>query len=329
MRLIVASVATLMIVTHAALAQQITTGTIQGTVTDATGASLPGVTVEARNIAINLASTQVSGERRQIRLSPAAARLLPDDVQPPRFRHARAGERDADGRTGAHPAGSDEGRRCRRNGDGEHDPGRDRVDPHVGGHDLERVDGGIAAHPRPEVRGSAHPDARREHRPGTRWRRNHVCRTAWDLQQHQPRRRRLQQRLLRRAGRRSARGDRHHARRGQGVSGDRHRRARRVRPHGRRRRQRDHEIGHEPAARHALLLPAARSSDRASCRMAPTSTDSTASSGVGRSAARSAADKAFFFGALEGITGNFTPAESREADRDTPCPVAAPTIPPA
>jgi Carboxypeptidase regulatory-like domain len=78
MRLIVASVATLMIVTHAALAQQITTGTIQGTVTDATGASLPGVTVEARNVAINLASTQVSGNDGRyvfLQLPPGSYRM--------------------------------------------------------------------------------------------------------------------------------------------------------------------------------------------------------------------------------------------------------------
>ena len=68
------------------------------------------------------------------------------------------------------------------------------------------------------------------------------------LQQHQPRRRRLQQRLLRRAGRRPARRHRHHARSGEGVPGRRHRRQRRVRPHGRRRRQRHHQVGHEPDA---------------------------------------------------------------------------------
>ena len=43
------------------LAQQITTGTIQGTVTDTTGASLPGVTVEARNEETNQGKTVVSG----------------------------------------------------------------------------------------------------------------------------------------------------------------------------------------------------------------------------------------------------------------------------
>jgi hypothetical protein len=40
---------------------QITTGTVQGTVTDATGAQLPGVTVEARNTGTNQARTQVTG----------------------------------------------------------------------------------------------------------------------------------------------------------------------------------------------------------------------------------------------------------------------------
>ena len=44
-----------------AIAQtQITSGVIQGVVTDATGASVPGVTVEARNAATNLTRTQVT-----------------------------------------------------------------------------------------------------------------------------------------------------------------------------------------------------------------------------------------------------------------------------
>ena len=46
---------------HPALGQQITTGSIQGTVTDATGASLPGVTVEARHGETNQTRTVVTG----------------------------------------------------------------------------------------------------------------------------------------------------------------------------------------------------------------------------------------------------------------------------
>ena len=41
-------------------AQQITTGIIQGSVADATGASLPGVTVEARNLDTNFGRTLVT-----------------------------------------------------------------------------------------------------------------------------------------------------------------------------------------------------------------------------------------------------------------------------
>jgi hypothetical protein len=54
------------LLTFAALASplaaqtQITTGVIQGTVSDATGASLPGVTVEARNVDTNIARTDVT-----------------------------------------------------------------------------------------------------------------------------------------------------------------------------------------------------------------------------------------------------------------------------
>ncbi len=43
-----------------ASAQQITTGVIQGSVADATGASLPGVTVEARNVDTNFGRTLVT-----------------------------------------------------------------------------------------------------------------------------------------------------------------------------------------------------------------------------------------------------------------------------
>ena len=43
-----------------ATAQQITTGVIQGSVADATGASLPGVTVEARNVDTNFGRTLVT-----------------------------------------------------------------------------------------------------------------------------------------------------------------------------------------------------------------------------------------------------------------------------
>ncbi|HEU4688038.1 MAG TPA: TonB-dependent receptor [Vicinamibacterales bacterium] len=45
----------------AAFSQQITTGVIQGVVTDSTGAVVPGVTVEARNVDTNLVRTQTTG----------------------------------------------------------------------------------------------------------------------------------------------------------------------------------------------------------------------------------------------------------------------------
>ena len=124
----------------------------------------------------------------------------------------------------------------------------------------------IDADSRPQVRGSADAHARRQRRAGAGRRRDHVRRPARRLQQHQPRRRRLQQRLLRRAGRRPARRDRHHARGGQGVPGDRQRRAGRVRPHRRRRRQRHHQVGHQRDARQPVPLPAAGRADRRSVR---------------------------------------------------------------
>ena len=48
-RLILIALVVFLVLPLRATAQQITTGVIQGSVADATGASLPGVTVEARN----------------------------------------------------------------------------------------------------------------------------------------------------------------------------------------------------------------------------------------------------------------------------------------
>jgi hypothetical protein len=50
----------LLIASGAAAQTQITTGVIQGTVTDPTGGSLPGVSIEARNVDTNLTRTQVT-----------------------------------------------------------------------------------------------------------------------------------------------------------------------------------------------------------------------------------------------------------------------------
>ncbi|MGH9371878.1 MAG: carboxypeptidase-like regulatory domain-containing protein, partial [Vicinamibacterales bacterium] len=52
--LLIASIGT------AAAQTQITTGVIQGTVADPTGSTLPGVSVEVRNVDTNLARTQVT-----------------------------------------------------------------------------------------------------------------------------------------------------------------------------------------------------------------------------------------------------------------------------
>ena len=48
------------VVSPLATAQEMTTGVIQGTVSDATGAALPGVTVEARNVNTNFGRTQAT-----------------------------------------------------------------------------------------------------------------------------------------------------------------------------------------------------------------------------------------------------------------------------
>ena len=57
---------------------QITTGVIEGVATDATGAALPGVNVEARNVDTNFTRSAVTGRRRPLRrccsCRPAATR---------------------------------------------------------------------------------------------------------------------------------------------------------------------------------------------------------------------------------------------------------------
>ena len=77
----------------AIFAQQITTGVIQGTVTDATGAGLPGVTVEARNVDTNQARTLVTerdGRFVFLQLPPGNYRVT---FTLAGLRHAGAGER--------------------------------------------------------------------------------------------------------------------------------------------------------------------------------------------------------------------------------------------
>jgi Carboxypeptidase regulatory-like domain/TonB-dependent Receptor Plug Domain len=78
-RLLVFVAAALLLIAPPVAAQtQITTGVIQGAVTDATGASLPGVAVEARNLDINVARTLVTeGDGRFVflQLPPGAYRV--------------------------------------------------------------------------------------------------------------------------------------------------------------------------------------------------------------------------------------------------------------
>ena len=72
---------------------QITTGVIDGIVVDASGAVLPGVDVEIRNVDTNLTRTLVTdrdGRFVALQLPPGP---LHRDVQAGRLRDARAGER--------------------------------------------------------------------------------------------------------------------------------------------------------------------------------------------------------------------------------------------
>ena len=161
-----------------------------------------------------------------------------------------------------------------------------RHDAQREGEHPRRNHGLVDADPRPQVRRPPDADAGRERRAGTRRRRDHVCRTARHLQQHQPRRRRLHQRLLRRAGGRTARRDRHHARSRERVPGDRQRRERRVRTHGGRRRQRHHQVRRQRRGGFALLLPASRGPHREHLGRQAAPRTSIASSSAARSADR-------------------------------------------
>ena len=201
---------------------------------------------------------------------------------------------------------------------------RDRAggdDPRGGRQHAESSRDREHADSRTQVRRSADADAGREHRAGARRRRDHVRRPAGHVQQLQPRRRRLQQRLLRRAGRRPARGHRHHPGRREGIPGDRERRARRVRPDGGRRGQRHHEVGHEQRARQRLPFPAARGADRRPVGRQPARRTFIASNSAGPSVDRSSGTRHSSSAPSRG-----SPATSSvpiwAARSATPCPVA-------
>ena len=53
---------------------QITTGVIQGTVSDPTGGARPGRRVEVRNVETNSPRAQTTGRRWPLRVPPASAR---------------------------------------------------------------------------------------------------------------------------------------------------------------------------------------------------------------------------------------------------------------
>ena len=120
--------------------------------------------------------------------------------------------------------------------------------------------------------------------------------------------------------------NRHHARRGQGVPGDCERRARGVRPHRGRRRERHHEVRWQRPQRLGVLFPAVRGADGRF---------------VGRHEARGLSSRAVRRhdrrsdpagqGVLSSPHSRASPATSSgrisAAPIGTPCPVSNPTIP--
>ena len=122
-------------------AQQITTGVIQGTVTDATGAALPGVTIEARNVNTNLVRSQVTeSDGRFVFLQ------LPPGTYTLKFTltgfatHVQENVELTVGQTITLPI-AHEGLRPVRDGDRYRHAAGHRIDPHGGGHHAERADG--------------------------------------------------------------------------------------------------------------------------------------------------------------------------------------------
>ena len=304
---------------------QITTGVIQGTVSDPNGAVVPGATVEVVNLETNLTrnvTTDDDGRFSFLQLPSGRYSLTVTKEGFAKLIQAEfpltVGQTislDLDMKvTGV---------------EGEVTittiPTVDTVKTRVE-HDHQRAGRQQPPRPRPQVRGPADADAERLHRPGAGRRRDQLRRPARRLQQRQPRRRRLQQRLLRRAGRRPARRDRHSARRRQGVSGRRHGRdapssaARRGASSTSSPRAGTNEFHGSLFHFQRLEALTANTSDGKSL------TDfhrEQFGANVGGPIKR---DKAFFFVSFEQISENLTRANLSEQVGDTPCPVQTPTI---
>ena len=201
----VLAVALLLLVPALALAQsQATTGVIEGTVSDPTGAPIPGATVVVKNTATNLErtlATDADGRFRALLLPLGPYRVT---VSLGGLRDARARGHRADRRPVGQPRAHAQG--LERPG-GDRGPGRlarDRDDARRGldAHQPGRDQG--PAQQRPQLPRLHEAHARRQHRAGPRRRRAHDQRPEGHLQQRLGGRRRLQQPVLRRAARRPA-----------------------------------------------------------------------------------------------------------------------------
>ena len=238
-----------------ALAQsQATTGTIEGIVSDTTGAVVPGATVTFTNIGTGFTRevvTDADGRYRGLALPLGTYTIA---VRPDRLRQGAAGERAA--RRRADAPDRLHARRGRR-GPGGQRPGRlaGRRNDAVGAVVAHRREVGRgAADQRPQLHRLREARAHGRHRAGAGRRGDQHQRAARHLQQRHDRRRRREQPVLRRAARRAAAEIHHQPRGREGVPGRVRRRVGGVRPVGRRVREHGHQERLEPPPRHRVLL---------------------------------------------------------------------------
>ena len=146
---------------------QITTGVIQGTVMDSTGAVLPGVDVTVVQSRDELLAEPTTDQDGRFAFLQLAAGPIYRDIPSARVQHCRSGQHRPDRRAGRQSHSAPCGRQ--RIGNCDRDEHAGRRDDSCGRRDnAESGDDRDHADPRPQVRGPAHADAGRQRRAGRR-----------------------------------------------------------------------------------------------------------------------------------------------------------------